>query len=326
MLPGMEARARTGEDALVARLVGRLRATDGVLVGPGDDAALLSGGPEVLATADLLVEGSHFDLAFSSPADVGWKALAVNVSDIAAMGGTPRYALVSLGLPEDGEDVADALYRGLAEAAAAFGVGVAGGDVVRSDVLLVGVAALGDPPPGGPVLRSGARPGDVACVTGTLGGAAAGLALLRAATTDPEALALLDRCPSLVEAHRRGRARVAEGRAAAAAGAHAMIDVSDGLALDLSRVCEASGVGVEVRAADLPLAPGVADVAAWLGEDPARIGLGGGDDYELAIAIPAEGVAALAGIVTVVGRFTEGRASTIDGAPLPPLGWDPFRG
>lgn len=326
-----------GEAALVRRLVGRLPQGEGVLLGPGDDAAALAwpDGRAILATADLLVEGQHFDLAYSAPADVGYKALAVNVSDVAAMGGEPRFALVSIGAGR-GTQVAvlEELYEGLAQAGSAYGVSVVGGDTVRSDALVVSVALLGAAPPGGPVGRAGARPGDLACVTGALGAAAAGLALLRAATTDPHAPGLLERHPNLAAAHRRGRARPSEGRAAAAAGARAMIDVSDGLSTDLGHVCDASGVGVEVAAAGIPLAPGVAEVAAWLGEEAVRLALDGGDDGELVIAVAPQDERAVADAVfptplARVGVFTEGGRALVaaDGAraELRPTGWDPFR-
>lgn len=324
--------AALGEFGLIRRLVERLPEGAGVVLGPGDDAALVevAGGTRLLATADLLVEGVHFDLAFSRPEDVGFKALTVNVSDVAAMGGTPRFALVSLGAgPAEPVERLEALYDGLAEAARAHGVAVVGGDTVRSERLVVSVAVLGEPPPRGPVTRAGARPGDVLCVTGTLGAAAAGLALLRAGE-DPRARDLAERWPGLLEAHRRARARVAEGRAAAEAGARAMIDVSDGLLGDAGHLCEASGVGVVLDPASIPRAPGVDEVVAWLGGAPLGLPSGGGDDYELLIAVPPDRVEELARAsaptpLTQIGRFTEElglRAE--DGTPLEPHGWDHF--
>jgi thiamine-monophosphate kinase len=324
-----------GEFGLIERLVSRLGTPGGnVVLGPGDDAAAVGFGGTALATADLLLEGVHFDLAFSSAGDVGWKALAVNVSDIAAMGGVPRYGLVSLGAPASTPVATlEALYDGLAACARAFGVSVVGGDTVGSDRLIVSVAVLGEAGPSGVVTRGGARAGDVVCVTGSVGGAAAGLWLLRAAHEDERAVALLDRFPALVAAHRRPTPRVREGLAAAAVGATAMIDVSDGLAADVVHLCDASGLGVELRAASVPMADGVAEVAAWAGADPNRLPLGGGDDYQLAIAIPAAQVSALAEAlaptpVTPIGELVGDERVLIDrdGArrQLAGLGWDHF--
>lgn len=331
---GEEARD-LGEFGLIERLLARLDPPgEGVVVGPGDDAAAVRLGATALATADLLIEGVHFDFAFSSAADVGWKALAVNVSDIAAMGGVPRYALVSLGAPASTPVATlEAVYEGLGECAGAFGVTVVGGDTVGADRIILSVALLGDSGAGGVVTRGGARAGDVVCITGSLGGAAAGLWLLRAAHQDEEAVAMLEQYPNLAVAHRRPTPRVREGLAAAAAGATAMIDVSDGLGADVGHLCEASGVGVELRAASLPAAAGVADVGRWAGTGSDRLALGGGDDYELAIAIPPAQVSALVEAlapttVTPVGELAGAERVVIerDGArrPITGLGWNHF--
>lgn len=326
-----------GEFGLIDRLVARLGPVgEGVLVGPGDDAAVVRSATTALATSDLLLEGVHFDFAFSSPADVGWKALAVNISDIAAMGGVPRYALVSLGAPASTPVATlEGVYDGLAECAGSYGVSIVGGDTVGADSLIVSVAVLGEAGPAGVVSRSGARAGDVVCVTGSLGAAAAGLWILRAAHEDERAGQLLDRYPSLSSAHRRPTPRVRAGLAAAAAGATAMIDISDGFAADVGHICDASDVGVELRASSVPIAPGVEDVARWAGTERLRLALGGGDDYELAIAIPAAQVSALAHAltptsVTPVGELggTERVAVESDGTrrPLDGLGWNHFGG
>lgn len=326
-----------GEFGLIERLVARLGpAGEGVVIGPGDDAAAVRFAGPALTTADLLLEGVHFDLAFSTAPDVGWKALAVNVSDIAAMGGTPRYALVSLGAPASTPVATlEAIYDGIAECAGSFGVSVVGGDTVGSDRLIVSVAVLGDAGPAGIVTRRGARPGDVVCVTGSVGGAAAGLWLMRAANSDRRAAGLLEKHPHLMQAHRRPTPRVREGIAAGGAGATAMIDVSDGLAADVVHICEASGLGVEIRAASVPAATGIEEVASWAGEDPLALSLGGGDDYELAIAIPAAQVSALAATlaptpVTPIGEFSGDVRVVVmaDGSrrPLAGLGWDHFGG
>lgn len=319
-----------GEFSLIARIRARLPAGPGVTIGPGDDAAAVETGPATLLAADMLVEGVHFDFAFSSAADAGYKAVAVNVSDLAAMGGRARYLLVSLGLaPGATTAFVDSLYDGMSEAAAAFGCAIVGGDIVGADQTIVSIAAAGDPGPAGVVGRSGAREGDVLCVTGALGAAAAGLGVLRA-QQDPAAAALIAQYPSLIDAHRRPAARVAEGPAAAAAGATAMIDVSDGFAADAGHIATESNLGLVIEADALPIAAGVADAAAFLGADPLRIAAGGGDDYELAIAVPPDRVAslreALAPVpVTVAGAFGGAERVLILGGerlPLEALGWE----
>jgi len=338
MLAGVgEEAGDLGEFELIKRLLARVGPlVADVLIGPGDDAAAVRLGPgATLATSDLLLEGVHFEFGLSSPADVGWKALAVNLSDIAAMGGAPRYALVSLGAPA-AVPVAtlEALYDGIGECAGSFGVSVIGGDTVRADRVIVSVAVLGEAGHAGMVTRSGARPGDVLCVTGSVGGAAEGLSLLQAAGDDPQAAGLLTQFPGLAVAHQRPTPRTREGQTAAGCGATAMIDVSDGLAADVCHICEASGVGVEIREASIPLPDGFRDTARWAGVDPLRMALDGGDDYELAIAIPAAQVSQLVEalaptVVTPIGEFvgSERVAVRADGTrePLDALGWDHFK-
>jgi len=263
----------TGEDAVLERIRSRLEHRLGP-PGPGeiwigDDAAVVAvpAGPDhtaLLLSTDAVVEGIHFDLALVSLCDVGWKALTVAVSDIAAMGGTPRHALVALGAPPglELEEVAD----GLAEAAAHSRCALVGGDLTEAGQLVLAVTVTGQlDGPGPAVLRSGARPGDALFVTGPLGASAAGFRVLRAG--DPDANG-----GSLAAAYRRPTARLEEGQTARAAGASAMMDVSDGLALDLHRLAGASHVGVAID--HVPIAPG-----ATLDE-----ALGGGEDYELLIA------------------------------------------
>jgi thiamine-monophosphate kinase len=236
-----------------------------------DDAAMLdlSGGRPLLASVDSVVEGVHVDLSLCSPGDVGWKALMGALSDLAAMGAAPLAALVALCVPSgsgDGE-LALGVMEGVAEASVVSGCPVVGGDVSESAVLVVAVTVLGTVEAGGaPVAREGARSGDILFVTGPCGGSAAGLRELRAGDVGGAAVA----------AYRRPTARPLEGLVARGAGAHAMIDVSDGLALDLHRLADASGVGFVLD--DVPLAPG-----ATLQE-----ALGGGEDYELLVAVGAQ--------------------------------------
>lgn len=331
----MESAGDLGEFRLIDRLLASVGGpAEGVVVGPGDDAAAVSfGGARGLATADLLLEGVHFEIGLSSPADVGWKALAANLSDIAAMGGVSRYALISLGAPP-ATPVAtlEEIYGGLGECGRAFSVSIVGGDTVRADRLIVSVAVLGEPGPAGIVTRAGAKPGDVICVTGSVGGAAAGLALLRAVADDESAATLLERFPELAVAHRRPAPRVREGLAAATSGAAAMIDVSDGLAADIVHIGEASEAGVSLRTAPVP--EGLDEVASWLSREAVEFALGGGDDYELAIAIAPDRVGGLVANlaptpVTVVGEIVEGTQRVLereDGTTtdLAKLGWDHF--
>ncbi|MBV6506993.1 MAG: Thiamine-monophosphate kinase [Acidimicrobiales bacterium] len=253
-LPGV-----SGEFEFIERLTKLLAGPPAGQVWIGDDAAVLDGG-QLLAT-DALVEGVHFDRAFCDLADVGWKALAVNASDIAAMGGTPLAAVAALVTPP-GTGLADAVAGGLAQAAEALSCPLVGGDTTGGPALMISVAILGTSPTSGPVLRSGARPGDSIYLTGTLGMAGAALADLRAGRDPaPEALLRLN----------RPTPRLTEGRAAAAAAATAMIDVSDGLVADLRHICDASGVGATIIDGAVPVTGGT------FGESPSV----GGDDYEL---------------------------------------------
>jgi thiamine-monophosphate kinase len=237
-------------------------------LGLRDDAAVLglgtSDGP-VVASVDSVVEGIHFDLALSSLHDVGWKALMRALSDVAAMGAHPVGALVALCVPglEQGDGTAVGVMEGVAEASAASGCPVVGGDVSGASELIAVVTVLGTLRAGAAVTRAGARAGDALFVTGPCGGSAAGLRLLRAGA----------RLGDAVERHLRPTASLAEGALAQRTGVHAMIDVSDGLALDLHRLADASGIGFEL--AEVPV-----DTDATLDE-----ALGGGEDYELLMAV-----------------------------------------
>ena len=227
----------------------------------------------MLLAADAVVAGVHCDLDLVGLDDMGWKALVANLSDIAAVGGRPLAAVVTVSGPLGEVDVG-LLYDGLLAAAEVYRCPVVGGDLSSAPTLVVSVAIVGDAGPASPppVLRSGARPGDVLFLTGPLGSSAAGLALLRAGRAADGA--------DLVLAHRRPRARVPEGAAARAAGATAMIDVSDGLARDLRHLADESGVGVVVD--HVPVAMGVSRVS----DRPEELALGGGEDYELVFAAP----------------------------------------
>lgn len=257
----------TGERSFLERLAARLPPAPAGEVWLGDDAAVLDGG--LLLATDALVAGVHFDLDWSTPSDVGWKALVVNLSDLAAMAGSPRAAVVAVVVPPRTEGLADEVLDGLAEAAEAHRCPLVGGDTTSGAELVVSVAVLGTVGEGGPVLRSGARAGDAVFVTGTLGGARRALRLLREGSSVPGPLR---------ERLDRPQPQLAAGEAAAASGATAMIDVSDGLGTDLGRVLDASGVGVRVDAALIPRLD-----AFGVGVEDA---LAGGDDYQLCFTAP----------------------------------------
>jgi thiamine-monophosphate kinase len=329
-----------GEDRLVstiARLLSGPR--PGVLLGPGDDAALVSLGDRTgVLTTDVLVEGVDFERSSVAPRDLGYKALVVNVSDVAAMGGSPRYAVVGLGLPPDVEvGWVVEVVAGLREAADEHAMSVVGGDLSRAGEVVVSVTVTGEVAPNRAVTRAGARPGDRVVVTGTLGAAAGGLALSGAPSRDAVGTAW---GRHLLRALFRPEARVGEGQTLAQAGATAMIDVSDGLAVDLSRLCAASGVGAVLRTADVPLDPALLEMAeAVPGTDPLALALGGGEDFELIATLPAGAVAGAAGRLrerfgtplAEIGRIVPGAGLVGVGAdgverPLEPRGWDHFGG
>ena len=294
-----------GEFELIAALANRLDpAADGL--GIGDDAAAwqVSPGMSVVATTDMLVEGVHFRLDWTSPRDLGWKSLAVNLSDLAAMGAVPGRALVSVALLPEQAAMVEEMYEGLSELARLTGTRVVGGDTVRtSGPLVVNVALIGEAEPGRLLRRDGARPGDLLLLTGTVGASAGGLALLlegdRERLSRPEAVPLL-------AAHHRPRPRLAAGRAIASLGLRCAIDVSDGVASEAWHLARASGVAIRLETDLLPLEPGA---VALLGEEWARrLAVSGGEDYELLFTAPegrlAEVTAALGehDHATVVGR------------------------
>jgi thiamine-monophosphate kinase len=256
------------------------------LVGIGDDAAAIAwDGRTLLLTTDTLLEDVHFRRATATLRDVGAKALAVNVSDIAAMGGEPRYALLALALPPS-VTVAevDELYDGLEEVAARHGVVLVGGDTCAAPGGIVLSVTLVGAVEGAPLRRSGARPGDAILVTGSLGASAAGLAALERGGDGlpPEPRT------AVLQAHRRPMARVAEGRLIHASGAAtAMIDLSDGLATDLGHVAAESGVGARVDVDAVPVSDAARTVARALGADPVAWAVSGGEDYELLFTAPA---------------------------------------
>lgn len=256
-----------------------------VVVGLGDDAAAL-GPPKglCLATTDMMVEGVHFRLENATWTEVGWKALATNVSDVAAMGGTPRYALTALALgPATAVEDVDALYQGLWACAKAYGVELVGGDTCASPQgLVVSITLLGEVEEGKLLRRSGARPGNAILVTGRLGLSAAGLATLE---TAPPADLPEELLRDAREAHLRPIPRVAEGQIVGGQGTSA-IDLSDGLVTDLGHICEESRVGARVLVERLPVPQAVHVIAKALGRDPLVLACSGGEDYELCFTAP----------------------------------------
>lgn len=278
-----------GEFGLIDRLNRDLiNHPEGVVRGVGDDAAVLrvDGGRELLFTTDMLVEEVHFSFRWAVPEQVGVKALAVNVSDIAAMGGLPAHAVVSLGVPERlTVEELDGLYLGLRRAARAYRVNLVGGDTVAvPDGLVINIALLGLVETGRAVYRSGARPGDLLYVTGSLGKSAAGLQLCR----HPEAAVPAEAAAFVLKAHLEPGARVRAGRLLAEAGVTAMDDISDGLAGELGEICRASGTGCVIRAEAVPIDPRVRTVAGVFGADPLDWALRGGEDFELLFAVAPE--------------------------------------
>lgn len=330
------------EDGLVAAIRTVLSGeTSGVIVGLGDDAAVVEPGTgSSVLTTDLLVDGVHFERGSTSARDLGAKAIAVNVSDIAAMGASPRYALASLALPSDIEAAwVVELYGGMRAACDEYALALVGGDLSRAERLVISVVVLGEVSRGRAVTREGARAGDAIVVTGSLGAAAAGLALSRAPA--PVLLAALSAgwARELLDALARPAARVGEGVTLAQCGATAMMDLSDGLAKDLSRLCIASGVGARVRLADVPIPEAVRAAAEAFAVDPLDLAISGGEDYELLATIaPTEVDGARERLrdrfglaLTQVGDIVEGQglvAVDAHGAEstMEPKGWDHFAG
>jgi thiamine-monophosphate kinase len=327
-----------GEFGLIDRLADVLGVQDSLAgrlaVGIGDDAAVwCSDGGAIIATTDTLVQDVHFLSGHTPWRDLGWKALAVNVSDVAAMGGTPDFALVTLGLHggEDAEGI-DELYRGLAEGGVAWGVAIAGGDIVRAPATIVTVALIGHAEldaSGEPLVlrRNAAQAGDVVAVTGALGGAAGGLHALRGAAAGSET------SHALIERHLRPQPRLEAGRAALAAGVRCAIDVSDGLLQDLGHVCKASRLGAVVWRDKLPIDPALHDLEA---KDALHHAVAGGEDYELLLVGASEQIEQVAGAIglplTIIGEMViaaDFEAKLLDEAAreidVPSAGWDHLR-
>ena len=306
-----------GERSLIDRITARLGPARGdTVVGAGlDDTAVLRrrDGSLHLVTIDAQLEGVHFVLDRTPPELIGRKAAAVNLSDIAAMGGTPTHALAALAAPADlPADVALRVIGGLADELARWGAELVGGNLSRHTAVVLDVALLGEVDGACLLLRSGARPGDAVLVTGDVGGAAAGLALLDAEAEGRSVDVPADVRSAVVARQQAPEPRLGVAPLLSPAGASAAIDISDGLAADAGHIADRGGVGMRIDASHLPIAAATRAVAAALGADALDWALGGGEDYELLFTVPAEQaerltrhVAAATGIpITVIGVCT----------------------
>ncbi len=324
--------AELGEFGLIGRIrewTGSQASSPRLVLGIGDDAAAWrAGGETLLGTTDTLVEGVHF--LPGSPEDLGWKAMASNLSDIAAMGGEPDIALVSLALPGSTDAAwVEALYRGMLAAAGEYGVSMAGGDTVASSQIVLTVALIGRAESAEAMLRrSAARPGDLLAVTGYLGNAEGGLRVLKGSEQPREEVASF-----LLDAHLRPRPRVAEGQTLVSLGVRAALDISDGLVADCRHLCAESGVSAVLEASRLPVHP---HLRRAFPQDWLQMAAGGGEDYELLFAAPErlirQAVESLSVPVTVIGRVEDGPPGRVllmgaDGRPveLAGAGWEHFR-
>jgi thiamine-monophosphate kinase len=294
----------TGEFALISRITDGLAADPRVLVGPGDDTAILeTSGSPIAVTCDVLVEGRHFRRDWSTAIDVGRKAAAASLADIAAMGGQATALVVGFGAPADLPTAwAVECTAGLREEASVVGASLVGGDVVEAPVVMLSVTALGSLA-GAAVLRSGAQPGDVVAVAGRLGWACAGLALLSRGFRSPKAL---------VDAHRFPEPPYAAGPLAAQAGATSMIDVSDGLVADAWHIAEASGVALDIDTTGWEVPEPMSAAASAYHVDPREWMLTGGEDHALLATFPADAV--IPEPFRVIGRVRAGGPEiTVDG-------------
>jgi len=328
-MPGRPIR-ELGEDRVLSRFRALALGTVGadVVVGSGDDAAVLrcpgtvegpaTSGPHrdllLLFACDMMVEDVHYRFDWAEPRQVGWKAMVQNLSDIAAMGGSPTAAVASIAAGGDlSEDVLSGIGEGLVAAASRYGAALVGGDLVGSPgPVVVDVSILGWVHPDHLLLRRGARPGDTVLVTGSVGAAAAGLAARHQAVGEAESTLLTE----ALRSHHEPCPRLDEAHAIAGTGlATAMMDLSDGLVTDLPRLCEQSGVGARIRTGAVPVGRACTYVATMLGLSDLRLALAGGEDYELLLTCPSERVPELRSTVieqtgtevTAIGEVTSDR-------------------
>jgi thiamine-monophosphate kinase len=313
-----------GEFGLIDRVARDTPQGAAVLLGPGDDAAIIAA-PDgrVVASTDLLLEGRHFRLDWSSAHEIGRKAAAQSLADIAAMGARPTALLVGLAAPAHlPVSWAVALAAGLAQECAQLGVSVAGGDTTRGPEVMLAVTALGDLAGRAPITRAGAHPGDKVAYAGELGWSACGLAYLSASPDHKRRLAAPEQA---LARHRVPRPPYSAGPQAAAAGATAMLDVSDGLLADLGHIAQESRVRIDLDPAAFPLPEEMRETARALGMEPMNWMLTGGEDHALVACFPAQ--AAIPAEWRVIGVVGAGAPTvTVAGQTwLGPLGWDHFR-
>ena len=334
-----------GEQGLIERVTARIGDAPKGEIWSGDDAAYFkTPSKRMLATTDALVEGVDFDLSYCTGVDVGWKLCACNASDAAAMGAAPEYALVTLTLPgKTPVAFVDDLLTGILEASDRWGMHLVGGDLSGGSEIAASLTLLATPFGKEVLLRSAARPGELICVTGTLGGAAGGLFALQQGLVPPEAMSEqlhsssgADALAVLAQKQLRPLARVGEARALVELGVRCAIDVSDGFAIDLGRVLRASSVGCEVEGGALPIHPELRFLEERAADAPSRLALAlaGGEDFELLVTMAPklfeEAQAALDDVgtpLTRVGEITDGEAR-IDGRALKEwegAGWDHLR-
>jgi thiamine-monophosphate kinase len=313
---GAERVSDLGEFGLIERFRGKLPPAPAGEIWSGDDAAVVPGSAQTVITTDVLVEGVDFDLRLGRAQDAGWKAVVANASDVAAMGGRPTYCVAALSLPASTTvATVDGLLDGMIAATGRWGIALVGGDVSEAAQLSLALTLLGSVEV--PVRRAGAGPGDAICVTGALGGAAAGLLALQRGLTGSAAQAVAAR-------QLRPQARVDEGLRLGPV-ATSMIDVSDGFLADLVHLLDASGVGCEVEPGAIPIDANLNDLD--LGVDPLELALTGGEDFELMATVPPDRLGGIGDVVTRVGTITE-RERTIGGRSLDGwehLGWQHLR-
>ena len=335
--------SQLGEFGLIERIKNALPQPPAeVVVGIGDDVAVLKlSGPEyLLATCDVQVENVHFSRSAITPSQLGRRIAAINVSDIAAMAGTPLWALASLALPQELEtSFVDALYEGMQEQLLLAGAVIVGGNLSRMDKdIVIDLCLLGKVAPENLLLRSGARMGDAIMVTGWLGDSRAGLELIRR----PELIISENGRKQVEQRHVCPQPRLREGQTLGRSGlVHAMVDVSDGLLGDIQHICRASQVGAEIRLGNLPISSPAKEVACAAGGDVLTWALTGGEDYELLFTVLPESSAEIQRVVEeqtgtqchVIGRIVEAAVGiqlyTQNGRKVPfsdgPAGWDHFR-
>lgn len=304
-----------GEFAMIRRIIADLVQSSSTILGPGDDAAVLRPDGDIAVTTDLLVEGVHFRRNWSTPFQLGRKAIAVNISDVEAMGAVPMSVVVAVALPNTLEETwITEFSAGVRDECARAGVSLVGGDLSRSDTITVCVTAIGEMQGREPVTRAGARPGDVVAVCGRLGWSSAGLTVLQRGFGSPKELVVEHQCPTVP---------YGQGRVAADAGATAMMDVSDGLLADLGHIALASDVAVDVRREAFEVTDAISRVCAATSRSPWSFVLAGGEDHALVATFPDS--VELPERWYPVGSVGDGEGLTVDGEPWEgDVGWDHF--